>query len=661
MEVEAKPDFSGYATKVGLKCSDGRTIMADAFKHQDKVTVPLVWQHMHNEPANVLGHAVLENREDGVYTYGYFNETDQAKHAKTLVQHKDITSLSIYANGLTEKAKQVFHGFIREVSLVLSGANPGALIDNVTLAHGDGEMVTLEDEAIIYTGLELNHGEEKPSDTKEVEHAEDDPTIQEVYDSMSDEQKEVVHYMVGTALAERKKELEQSNGKSESDLSHKNDDDEKEGRRMTRNVFEEQNREGKEEERHVLSHDAIKGIVADAQKMGSLKEAVEAYALQHGIDNIDILFPDAKAVTSTPEFDQRRVEWVAGVINGTRHSPFSRIKTLVADLTFDEARAKGYIKGTLKKEEFFGVSKRVTTPSTIYKKQKLDRDDIIDITDFDVVAWLKAEMRLMLDEELARAVLIGDGRDVSDEDKIKDPAGAAEGAGIRSILNDHDLYVATVTVDDTATPDAVVDAFVTAMGYYKGSGSPTFYTTLPMLSTLLVHRDGDGHRLWRTASELAAEMGVANIVTVEVMEEETNLIGIVVNLKDYTIGADKGGDVAFFDDFDIDYNQYKYLLETRVSGGLTKIRSALVIRRAASGGTLAAPTEPAFNSATGVITIPTVTGVVYKNGETDATIAAGAMAALDPGESLMVYAVPDTGYYFASNQEDQWTFERDAA
>jgi hypothetical protein len=658
MGEKAKPDFSGYATKAGLECSDGRTIMPDAFKHQDTLTVPLVWQHTHTEPSNVLGHAILENREDGVYTYGFFNDTEAAKHARTLVNHGDIKSLSIYANQLTEKGKKVLHGFIREVSLVLSGANPGALIDNITLAHGDGDMVTLEDEAIIYTGLELHHGDEDSSkeEKKEVEHAEDDPTIQEVYDSMSDEQKEVVHYMVGTALAERKKELEQANGKSESDLTH---DDETEGRRMTRNVFEEQSG-GKKEEKHVLTHDAISGIVADAQKIGSLKEAVEAYALKHGIDNIEVLFPDARTLTSTPEFDSRRVEWVSGVINGTRHSPFSRIKSIIADITFDEARALGYIKGNLKKEEYFSVSTRSTTPSTVYKKQKLDRDDIIDITDFDVVAWLKAEMRLMLDEELARAVLIGDGREVSDEDKIKDPAGAAEGAGIRSILNDHELYVATVTVDDTATPDVVVDAFVGAMGFYKGSGSPTFYTTLPVLSTLLVHRDNDGHRLWRTTSELAAEMGVSNIVTVEVMEGETDLLGIVVNLKDYTIGADKGGDVNFFDDFDIDYNQYKYLLETRVSGGLTKIRSALVIRRAAAGGVLAVPTEPGFVASTGVITIPTSTGVTYKRADTNATVVAGPMAALAAGASLGIYAVANTGYYFASDQDDEWTFTRDA-
>jgi hypothetical protein len=585
MGVEATPDFSGYATKAGLKCSDGRTIMPDAFKHQDKETVPLVWQHGHNEPSNVLGYATLEHREDGIYAYGFFNDTDAAKNARTLVQHGDIKSLSIYANQLTEKAKQVLHGFIRELSLVLSGANPGALIDNITLAHADGDMVTLEDEAIIYTGLELNHADDSSEESEEdsVEHA----TVQEVYDSMTPEQQEVVHYMVATALESSaetvKEEASHSDEESESpsELVHTDDDNnEKEGRRMSRNVFEQQSG-GEKEEGHVLTHDAITGIVANAQKMGSLKASVEAYALAHGIDNIDTLFPDARNITDTPEFDARRMEWVSAVINGTKHSPFSRIKSIVADITVETARALGYVKGELKKEEFFGLTKRTTSPTTVYKKQTLDRDDILDITDFDVVSWLKAEMRLMLDEELARAVLIGDGRSGASTDKIKDPEGATDGVGIRSILNDHDLYAAKVVLPVAAdTPPEKIDAIVTAMADYKGSGSPTFFTTLPTLTGLLVFRDSDGHRLWRTPSELASEMGVSNIVTVEVMETEANLVGIVVNLKDYTIGADKGGDVNFFDDFDIDYNQYKYLLETRVSGALTKIRSAVVITKA---------------------------------------------------------------------------------
>jgi len=595
MGVEtAQPDFSGYATKAGLRCSDGRTIMPDAFKHQDQETVPLVWQHGHNEPANVLGYATLEHRDDGVYAYGFFNDTDQGKNARTLVQHGDIKSLSIYANQLTEKSKQVLHGFIRELSLVLSGANPGALIDNITLAHSDGEMVTLDDEAVIYTGLEIEHADDTTDSVDE------GPTIQEVYDSMTPEQQEVVHFMVGAALEEAGNtgEVSQSeennsgttssNGGANFAITHSTtnlvpDDNNEEGnRRMTRNVFEEQSG-GKKAEEHVLSHDNLMEIVADAQKGGSLREAFEHYALQHGIEDIDVLFPDARNVTDTPEFDSRRVEWVSGVINGTKHSPFSRIKSISADITLDEARALGYVKGNLKKEEFFGVSARTTTPSTVYKKQKLDRDDIVDITDFDVVVWLKAEMRLMLDEELARAVLIGDGRDVASADKIKDPAGAAEGSGIRSILNDHDLYVAKVTVDTTGTPIETVDAIVASMGLYKGSGSPSFYTTLPMLTTLLLARDNQGHRYWRNASELASEMGVSSIVTVEAMEGETDLVGIVVNLRDYTVGADKGGEVNFFDDFDIDYNQYTYLYETRLSGALTKIRSALVIKKGTVG------------------------------------------------------------------------------
>jgi hypothetical protein len=662
-DQKPKPDFSGYATKAGLKCSDGRTILPDAFKHQDKATVPLVWQHNHNEPSNVLGHVVLENRPDGVYTYGFFNDTSEAAHAKTLVVHKDISCLSIYANGLTEKAKQVIHGFIREVSLVLSGANPGALIDNITLAHDDGDMITLEDEAIITTGLPINHADGADTTKKEGDSGDSEgPTVQEVYDSMTPEQREVVHYMVGAALEGAASNLSEASQSSDGKKDDKkealvHDDNEKEGRRMTRNVFEQQS--GKKEEKHVLTHDAIKGIVTDAQRCGSLKEAVEAYALKHGIDNIEVLFPDARNVTDTPEFDARRVEWVSGVINGTKHSPFSRIKSIVADITYDEARAKGYIKGTLKKEEFFGVSKRVTTPSTVYKKQKLDRDDIIDITDFDVVVWLKAEMRVMLDEELARAVLIGDGRDVSDEDKIKDPMGAPEGSGIRSILYDHDLYVATVTVDDSAAPVDIVDGIISSMGFYKGSGSPSFYTTLPMVTSLLLARDSLGHRLWRTPAELASEMGVASIVVVEVMEGEADLVGIVVNLKDYTVGADKGGEVNFFDDFDIDYNQYKYLLETRVSGALTKIRSAMVVKKAGSGSTLVVPEEPDFDGTQ--ITVKTTAGVTYKRGDTNATVTTGTPVVLAAGQSLRIYAVPaSANSYFADNQHDEWTFENES-
>lgn len=673
MHADRKPDFSGYATKAGIRCSDGRTITPDAFKHQDKETVPLVWQHNHSEPENILGHAVLEHREDGVYTYAYFNDTETAANAKKLVEHQDITFLSIYANQLKEKASSVMHGFIREVSLVLAGANPGALIDNISLQHGD-DIVTIDDEAVIYTGLVLEHADapsDKPVDTPPAN--EDDPTVQEVYDGMTAEQKEVVHYMVGAAL--------EGAGSGDGTAEHTGvtpggpSNDDKEGIRMSRNAFEQNlGTPAAAAKKHELSHDAIRGIVDDAQRMGSLKEAVEAYALKHGIDNIDLLFPDAKAVTATPDFDKRRTEWVSSVINGTKHSPFSRIKSLVADLTFDDARAKGYIKGSLKKEEFFGLSKRVTTPSTVYKKQKLDRDDIIDITDFDVVAWLKGEMRLMLDEELARAILIGDGREVDDEDKIKDPMGTTEGAGIRSILHDDDLYSATLNVnilDSMSSPSEIVDEIISGMRFYKGSGSPTFYTSMPVLTKMLMAKDTTGRRLYRTTSDLAAELQVANVVTVEVMEAEDNLLGIIVNLQDYTVGADKGGEVSMFDDFDIDYNQYKYLLETRVSGALTKIRSALVVMQTASGDVVVVPAVPTqdddevtiVNTSHVVYKVKAFTGAVTYNASpvtVGATVTASYPIVLPDGGRVTVEATPASGYFFENNVEDEWTFSYDA-
>jgi len=662
MAVKTKADFSGYVTKFGIKCSDGRTITSDAFKHQDGMQVPMVWQHQHDDPDNVLGHFELEHRDDGVYGYGFFNETPKAVNAKELIKHEDIKSLSIYANQLLEKASSVMHGVIREVSLVLAGANPGAFIDNIELQHGE-ETIVLDDEAVIYTGLELEH-EDKSEST--AEHADgEDTTVQDVYDSMTAEQKEVVHYMVGAAIEAVKEE--KSGGETKQSATDDNDD-EKEIRHMSRNAFESERVSTDEKpERHVLSHDAIKGIVQDANRRGSLKEAVEHYALQHGINDIDTLFPDAKNVDNTPQLDMRRMEWVKSVLNGTRHSPFTRIKNIVTTgLTYDSARARGYIKGTLKKEEFFGLTSRVTTPATVYKKQKLDRDDIIDITDFDVVVWLKGEMRLMLDEELARAVLIGDGRAVDDEDKIKDPAGANEGAGIRAIANDHELYAATVYApadfSDDAGKIAFVEQIMQDMRFYKGSGSPTFYTTLGVVNSLVLAKDGMGRRLWRTKSDLATEMGVANIVEVEVMEDEAyaDLVGVIVNLSDYTVGTDRGGDVSMFDDFDIDYNQYKYLIETRLSGALTKIRSALVVRRAPAGATLRTPTKPDFDPDTGDITIPTQTGVTFTRTDTGATTAQGSTVTVPDGESLEIQATPTSGNYFETNQQDSWTFTNPA-
>jgi hypothetical protein len=571
-------DFSGYATKAGLKCSDGRTIMPDAFKHMDGVTVPLVWQHSHSEPGNVLGHALLENRADGVYAYGFFNDTVSGKSSRTLVQHKDITQLSIYANKLVERGKSVFHGSIREVSLVLSGANPGALIDNVNLAHSDGEIEILEDEAIIYTGLPLEH-EDLPDKEDEMVHEDSsgEETIQDVYDSFTPKQKDVVHFMIGAALEGVGASAEHSDDdKTEDTVTHE------EGTEMTHNVFE-QNGGVPTTARPTLTHAQLQEIVEDAKKMGSFKESFLSHAVTYGIENIDLLFPDARTIQNSPEFVSRRMEWVSGVINGTRHSPFSRIKSQSADITHDEARAKGYVKATLKKEEWFGLTERVTTPQTIYKKQKLDRDDIIDITDLDVVAWLKAEMRVMLDEELARAVLIGDGRDVADPDKIKETY-------IRPIATDDEFYTHQTVVNRSVVGDALVDSILLQREYYRGAGNPTMYTTERYLTELLVLKDTTGRRLYSTEAELASALRVSRIVTVPVMEDAEvvdiadgttvcDLLCILVNLSDYTLGADKGGAIAMFDDFDIDYNQYKYLIETRVSGALTKFKSAQVIAR----------------------------------------------------------------------------------
>ena len=664
-------DFSGYATKAGLKCSDGRTIMPGAFQHQDQAQVPLVWQHGHSDPENVLGHAVLEHREDGVYAYGFFNSSPKASHAKQLLEHRDIKMLSIWANELVERSGRVLHGAIREVSLVLSGANPGAVIENVSIRHSDGDTVELDDEVIIRTGIEIDHyhdsdeddvkhedtasstDEEATSiedtDDDDIVHADgEDMTVEEVYNSMTDAQKDVLHYLVGEALAAVEEDATDTN---DGEAKQSNTE---EGTKMT-NVFEkgdEATTKGA-----VLSHDDIKGIVADATRMGSLKDAVEGYALSHGIEDIDVLFPEARALANTPEWDKRRTEWVASVLGGARKSPFSRIKTVSADITVDEARAKGYVKGTLKKEEFFKVSKRVTTPTTIYKKQKLDRDDMVDITDFDVVTWLKGEMRLMLDEELARAILIGDGRDIAHEDKISED-------NIRPIAGDHELFTTVVNVnldDANSTVQEIIDGIVMNRKYFKGTGMPTMYTTETYIAQFLLLKDTVGRRIYKSLDELAMELRVSAIVPVEVMEEDPSIVAVLVNMNDYVVGADQGGNVSMFDDFDIDYNQYKYLIETRVSGALTKMKSAIVVKKVTGSLVLATPEEPGFVSATGVVTIPSVTGVVYEDDAAPGVpLTPGAQSAINAGASVTINAVPDTGYYFASSQGDSWTFTRDA-
>ena len=560
-----KFDFSGWATRVNLKCSDGRTIMKDAFKSNDGQTVPLVWNHQHDDPNEVLGHALLENRDEGVYAYCKFNDTESGKTAKLLVQHGDVNALSIYANQLKQSMSNVIHGNIREVSLVLAGANPGAFIDSV-IKHGE----EIDEEAIIYTGeeLEICHADDKEAEKTLAENSE--KSIKEVFNTFTEEQKNAVYTLVGAAL--------QTDNEDDND----NEDDEG-GTEMKHNVFDND-----DNHENTLTHDAMTAIINDGKRYGSLKESFLAHAEEYGIKQIDYLFPDAKNPNTPPEFIKRDTGWVSKVINGTHHTPFSRIKSVFADITEDDARAKGYIKGKLKKEEVFSLLKRTTTPTTIYKKQKLDRDDTIDITDFDVVSWLKSEMRMMLDEEIARAILVGDGRLASSDDKINEQ-------NIRPIWTDADLYTiksivpatASATGEDTAKE--FIKAVIRSRKTYKGSGNPTLFTTEDVVTDCLLVEDGVGRRIYNSVNDLATALRVKEIVTAEVMEGLTRstseggknytntLMGIIVNLSDYNVGADKGGAINMFDDFDIDYNQQKYLIETRCSGALIKPYSAIAL------------------------------------------------------------------------------------
>ena len=579
-------DFSGWATKANLKCSDGRVIMKDAFKHNDGQTVPLVWNHQHNDPNEVLGHALLENREEGVYTYCKFNDTESGKTAKLLVQHGDVNALSIYANQLKQNMSNVIHGNIREVSLVLAGANPGASIDSIIM-HGEES----DEEGIIYTGEEItlshadenfkNEKEEKPM-AENINKPESEETVEDVFNTLNEKQKNVVYAIIGKAIE---------------DFSESNDNETEGGNPdMKHNIFENEEQRGS-----VLSHSDMQEILADAKRYGSLKDSFLAHATDssaevvqdYGIKGADNwLFPDAKNITATPEFIKRDTGWVSKVMNGTHHTPFSRIKSMFADITEEDARAKGYIKGKLKKEQVFSLLKRTTTPTTIYKKQKMDRDDVTDITDFDVVAWIKSEMRMMLEEEIARAILVGDGRSSASDDKINE-------LNIRPIWTDEDLYTikATVSVKTGATTDDKAKAFIRAAVKsrkdYKGSGNPVLFTTEDWLTDCLLLEDSTGRIIYDSIDKLKSTLRVTDIITVPVMEglsrvdgESTtrNLIGIIVNLKDYNIGADKGGALSMFEDFDIDYNQQKYLIETRCSGALIKPYSAIALELVESAG-----------------------------------------------------------------------------
>ena len=644
-----KYDFSGYATRANVLCSDGRTILPDAFADNDGKTVPIVWNHDHDDLMNVLGHGILEKRPDGMYVYGSFNGTEHGRNAKDLVDHKDVVALSIFANDLKHSGSNVIHGQIREVSLVLAGANPKAFIDNISVEGSEIQhSADATGDAIIYFDepLELAHSEDDDSGEESIAHSEDETeesksdseeTIGDVFNTLSDKQKDVVYVMIAqaiknseathTGLDDSDESISHSDDESgvgadisgtednESDTKmEKNDDasdpteNEEEnqgGEEMKHNVFEAKN---EKDEVTTLSHADQLTIISDGKKFGSLRESalqhgltavsymgssnpVRSSSLQHGITNVDYLFPDAQAMDTQPIFIARDQTWVSNLMAGFRHTPFSRIKSMAADLTADDARAKGYLKGNLKQEEVFSLLKRTTSPTTVYKKQKIDRDDVIDITGFDVIAWLKSEMRLMLDEEIARAALVGDGRLGSSEDKINE-------SNIRPIWTDAELYTIKYTVaiasadqdDANKVARAFIRACVKSRKGYKGSGNPILYTTEDVLTDCLLIEDTTNRTIYTSIDHLATALRVSAIVTVPVMEDLSRtvdsvvryLMGIIVNPRDYTLGADKGGAVNMFDDFDIDYNQQKYLIETRASGALTVPYSAIVLEKVVS-------------------------------------------------------------------------------
>lgn len=593
-----KVDFSGYVTKNDIKCTDGRTIRKGAFKDNDGMKVPLVWMHCQNDPTNVIGSVFLEHRDDGVYGYGVFNNNEKAIATKELVRHGDIDSMSIHANKLVERNGEVFHGDIIEVSLVTRGANSGAKIENVSISHGDGTYTDLDDEAVVhYAGDIDNFGDEdlhidlyhadgsRVEDDEGVEHADgedDGETVEDIFNTLTEKQKNAVYAIVGAAVADNTPDEESNNTVKHSDEG---------GNDMRQRAFEKQGPVTNDGE--LIHADTIEKVAKATfddcvNNKTSFKDALKHAAEEYGITNIELLFPDAKTITNKPEFVKRRTEWVSKVMTGTKHTPFSRIKSVFADITADEARARGYLKGGKKIEEVFPVMSRTTTPQTVYKKQKLDRDDIIDITDFDVVAWLRAEMRIMLEEEIARAILIGDGRLVTSPDKIKEEH-------IRPIWTDDDFYSykLQLAAADASNLDKLADAFIRSRLYYEGSGRPVTFMAPETVTDLMLQRDNDGKRLYKTEQELADALRVSGIIEVPLFYNQIRtdtkgkkwaLKAITVNLSDYTVGADRGGEITNFDDFDIDYNQYKYMCETRISGALTGHHCAIVIEAEVTSG-----------------------------------------------------------------------------
>jgi HK97 family phage prohead protease len=672
--VKDNCDFSGWATRPNRKCSDGRTISVEAFKHMNGMTLPLVWQHQHNGVDNVLGHVMLEDRGDeGTYAYGFFNDTPNGENAKKLVQHGDIQALSIFANQLTEKRKTVYHGNLIEVSLVLAGANPDARIDYIQLQHGDGldDYDISADEAIIFSGEALEHGV-----VAELAHK----TNQEVFDTLDDDQKALFATLLEQAVGEATLGQSATGQDEPDDETDDNDQGDGEpvvgktlqhkegaGATVARNVFD-QNRQNGEVIKHSgsmtgsgvdvgqkLSHAQVATLLDTMRKTKSLKEAILVHAGEYGITNIEMLFPDAQMIgDARPKFITRRREWVEPFLNGTNKVPFARIKSRSADLTYDTARAKGYIKGNVKKEQFFEIMERETYPTTIYKKQKLDRDDIIDVTEFDLVAWLWLEMYFMIREEVARAMLVGDGREPDDDDKITETK-------IRPIAHDDEFYTDVVVIDSNVMPEGWIDAVLRNRNKYRGS-SPKAYMTNAVMMDMMLEKDGLGNRKFRDEQELARALRVTEVVEVEVMEGQTRnggeILMIIVNPGDYSVGTNRGGELTKFDDFDIDLNQYKYLIEGRASGALTEYKTAQVFVR--GSGTLVTPLVPSFDSGTGVITIPTVAGVTYRNAFNNAVLASGAQDPIAPGAVYNVKATPNATYYFPHNFDADWQYTRPA-
>ena len=640
-----KSDFSGYATRAGVKCADGRIIEPKAFVHNDGDTVPLVWQHGHNSPSNILGHAVLELKDDGVYAYGFFNESEKALDAKESVRHGDIRRMSIYANNLRETDNLVHSGVIREVSLVIAGANPGATIDNVTIQHSDDYIEVVEDKAIIHSGENITPTDEG-NNMPEGQNETGDKTLQDILDDMTEEQRNAVDYLVGAAIEsvqgddvdddEDEDDEDDDSSAAHSALAHAD----KDSNSMSHNLFENSGNSSKQTVGDILSSDQISDILHDAMEGGSLKHALEQFALQHSVNNIEGLFPQHKLDGGVQVYD-RQNEWVTKVLNGVRKIPMTRIRTVIADMTPEEARAKGYVKGNEKIEQVFGWLKRETDATTVYKKQSIDRDDLLDITDFDIVAFFWTEMRGKLMEALAEAILIGDGRSAMDPDKINEER-------IRPIASDIDFYAPKVTLPSNADPRDIVKAIIRSRKDYRGSGNPTLFTTTDFITDLLLIEDRNQRRVYETVDALKSALRVSDVVEVEYFNQDPTVVGILVNLSDYTVGTNKGGEITRFDDFDIDFNKHKYLIETRISGSLTKPMSAIVIKR--EEGDVATPQSPSFNSDTNEIQIPTTTGVVYSIGGE----AVSGVVEID--EVTQVDANAASGYYIPANTITSWTF-----